>query len=70
MIVGGLALLGIDVAISVVAEHCGGLTTPTVDHPSHKRRLAHRKVLTYGAVLQRKKAVRRHHSLSNTTPVS
>ena len=29
---GGLALLGIEVTIGVVAEHCGSLTTPTVDH--------------------------------------
>ena len=29
---GGLALLGIEVTIGVVAEHCGGLTIPTVDH--------------------------------------
>ena len=36
----GLALLGIVVAIGIVAEHCEGLTIPTVDHPSpHKRRL-------------------------------
>ena len=32
MIGGGLALLGIEVTIGVVAEHCGGLTIPTVDH--------------------------------------
>ena len=30
---GGLALLSIEVTIGVVAEHCGGLTIPTVDHP-------------------------------------
>ena len=29
---GGLALLGIEVTMGVVAEHCGGLTIPTVDH--------------------------------------
>jgi len=29
---GGLALLSIEVTIGVVAEHCGGLTIPTVDH--------------------------------------
>ena len=30
---GGLALLGIEVTIDVVAEHCEGLTIPTVDPP-------------------------------------
>ena len=29
---GGLALLGIEVTIGVVAEHCGCLKIPTVDH--------------------------------------
>ena len=28
-----LALLGIVVTIGTVAEHCEGLTLPTVDHP-------------------------------------
>ena len=28
----GLALLGIVVTIGIVAEHCEGLTIPTVDH--------------------------------------
>ena len=35
----GLALLGIVVTIGIVAEHCEGLTIPTVYHPPHKRRL-------------------------------
>ena len=29
----GLVLLGIVVTIGIVAEHCEGLTIPTVDHP-------------------------------------
>ena len=29
----GLALLGIVLAIGIVAEHCEGLTIYTVDHP-------------------------------------
>jgi hypothetical protein len=65
----GLALPGIVLMIGIVAEHCEGLTIPTVDHfPPHKRRLACRKDLGYGAVLQRKKAVRRHRPLTPRRP--
>ena len=32
MIGSRLALLGIEVTIGIVAEHCEGLTIPTVDH--------------------------------------
>ena len=42
MIGGRLALLGIEVTIGIVAEHCEGLTIPNVDHPPHKHRLTRR----------------------------
>ena len=70
MLGSGFASLCIVARIDIVAEDCEGLTLSTVDHPPHKRRMACRKDLIYGAVLQRKEAVRRHRPLTPRRPVS
>jgi hypothetical protein len=71
MLSSGLALLCIVAMIGIVVEDCEGLTVSTVDHfPPHKRRMVCRKDLIYGAVLQRKKRMRRHRPLTPLRPAN